>query len=107
MPVLVNTSSVPYNYKVHSIDIQLCSIIVTYTPIDEELLPVQLNCVLHFAPYDYFRHSANNELIYAIDQEIPFREHLKYSIENSAPIHQWKMQKMMIDNMSDIDNLKL
>lgn len=96
-----------FTYTIDSIDIERCSVVVTYLSDNANLVPYILN--VQIRPYDinHFRHAANNELIYSTYDDIPFHAKVTKSIEYGAPVEMWKIQKEMVENIEYLNSLKV
>ena len=90
-----------YTYKLHSYDIENTTFLITYLPDDETLAPLKTSILLMIADY---RNILNESGVpkYASQDQVPFSEHLTFTIKHWAPIEMWKRQKMMIDGYQDI-----
>lgn len=107
MPTSASHLNYNFTYKIESIDIERCSVVVTYTPEDVDLLPYTLNVGIGMLSIGHFVHEANNELIYQSDADIPFQERIKKSITIVAPVEMWKVQKGMVQEITFLNSLKV
>lgn len=107
MPTSASHLNYNFTYKIESIDIERCTVAVTYTPEDPDLLPYGLNIGIGMLSIGHFRHASNNELIYQSDDDIPFQERIKKSITLAAPVEMWQVQKGMIQEITFLNSLKV
>lgn len=107
MPTNTTVNNFNFSYKIESIDVENCSVVIKYIPENENLLIRTYNVNLRIHPKEVFgTHSSNNELIFPDDNQIPFENHVKYSIEISAPVHEWKVHQKMLESMEYLNSLK-
>lgn len=92
-----------FTYKVTQLNLENGTFEVEYVPESLDLTPVRLN--LYLMP-KYYKEivDANNELIYASQEEVPFELHMENTIDNCKPLGQWRNQYMMMSNIDKIEN---
>lgn len=90
-----------YTYKVNQINMENATFEVEYMPEDSNLSPVRYN--LSLIP-KYYKEivDANNNLIYASQDEVPFSIHMENTIDGCKPFNVWRNQYMMIKNIDSI-----
>ena len=84
-----------FSYAVTQINLENGTFEVEYLPEDINLSPVRLN--LYLLP-KYYKEivDANNELVYASQEEVPFEVHFENTIDRHKPLGQWRNQYLMM-----------
>lgn len=90
-----------YTYTIDNIDIEQGTFVVNYIPDSEFLTPISLNTYLIEKNYFEFVDSEGN-LLYSSQSEVPFVEHVKYTVDAIKPINQWRKQFMFQNNISEL-----
>ena len=90
-----------YTYNVLNVNIEQGTFEVRFTPESENLSPVVLNTYLLPVSYMDIR-TANNELVYATQDDVPFDVHLENTIKSIAPLGQWKKQYILQENIDQL-----
>jgi len=92
-----------YSYNVTQINVENGTFEVEYLPESLDLTPIKMN--LYLMP-KYFREivDANNELVYASQEEVPFELHLENTIDSYKPMNQWRNQYMMVKNIDKLQD---
>jgi len=92
-----------FSYAVTQINLENGTFEVEYLPEDINLSPVRLN--LYLLP-KYYKEivDANNELVYASQEEVPFEIHFENTIDRHKPLGQWRNQYLMMENIDKIEN---
>ena len=95
------TENYNYKYTIQQVNIEQGTILVNFVPEDANLSPVSLNSYLIPVSYMDIR-DANNELVYATQDEVPFQVHLDNTVNNIAPLKQWKTQYILLENSTGL-----
>lgn len=90
-----------FTYEVVSIDIESGTFEVTFTPGDDNLTPITLNTFIQFISEVNVLDEDGNQ-VYDTFEEVPFAEHLKYTIDSIAPHAQWFRQSTLVANSADL-----
>tara|TARA_S200002703_G_scaffold23237_1_gene20029 strand:- start:1545 stop:1859 length:315 start_codon:yes stop_codon:yes gene_type:complete len=87
--------NVDYTFKILSVDQEQSTMLVEFDPLDDDCLPVTLNCLLHLD-------STDNHPSYANTESIPLVDHLKFAARICAPHATWSRQKYIALKASEI-----
>lgn len=87
--------NVEYRFKILSVDQEQSTMLVEFDPLDDDCLPVTLNCLFHLD-------SVDNHPSYDNQESIPLIDHLKCAARTCAPHATWRRQKYMSLNSEDI-----
>lgn len=87
--------NVDYRFKILSVDQEQATMLVEYDPLDDDCLPVTLNCLFQID-------SVEKHPDYDNEESIPLIEHLKTSARMYAPLSTWKKQKYMSLKSSEL-----
>ena len=92
-----------FSYNVTQINLENGTFEVEYVPEDINLSPVRLN--MYLIP-KYYKEivDANNDPIFASQEEVPFEMHVEHTIDRHKPMAQWRNQYMMLNNIDKIEN---
>jgi hypothetical protein len=88
---MINQNGIQYTYSIVDLDIDHSCLIVIYKPVDQSLPNRRLMVAFRERPlYD-------EDKYFHVD-DIPFEEHLEYSIQQAAPVKEWRTIKILRDN---------
>jgi hypothetical protein len=87
--------NVDYRFKILSVDQEQSTLLVEYDPLDDDCLPVTLNCLLQLATTEQYPDYDNQE-------SIPLENHLKNTAAIYAPIQTWAKQKYLSIKSSEV-----
>lgn len=87
--------NVDYRFKILSVDQEQSTMLVEFDPLDDDCLPVTLNCLFHLD-------STDNHPSYANVESIPLVDHLKFAAKTCAPHATWSRQKYISLKTSEI-----
>ena len=92
-----------FSYNVTQINLENGTFEVEYVPEDINLSPVRLN--MYLLP-KYYKEivDANNDPIFASQEEVPFEMHVEHTIDRHKPMAQWRNQYLMLNNIDKIEN---
>ena len=92
-----------FSYNVTQINLENGTFEVEYVPEDINLSPVRLN--MYLIP-KYYKEivDANNDPIFASQEEVPFEMHVEHTIDRHKPMAQWRNQYLMLNNIDKIEN---
>lgn len=93
----LNYMGFEFTYKVLSMDIAQGTMQIEFDPVDQELMPITLNCLLHERPYQTYP-----EGTYTSQEQVPFDDHMAFTAQTCSPVATWKRHRMMLDNMQAI-----
>jgi hypothetical protein len=91
-----------FTKTIDSVDIPSGNVEITYTPTDTSLSAVSYNVSFQKVPDFRTLRDENNNLLYATEADVPFSEHLNYTVNSAAPHSFWTRQKYMIDNAASL-----
>lgn len=88
---------IEFNYNIESIDIESATMVVQYTPVDPNLMPMKLNVM--FVEHRAARPDPETGGHIFFNVAETFEEHKEHSIKAAAPIALWRRQKLLLDNL--------
>ena len=91
-----------FTRTIDSVDIPNGTVEITYTPTDTSLSEVSYNVNFQKVPDFRTLRDADNNLLYATEADVPFSEHLNYTVDSAAPHSFWTRQKYMINNAASL-----
>ena len=87
----MSSLDINYRFKILSVDQEQSTMLVEFDPLDDDCLPVTLNCLFQLENTGNFPDYENPE-------SIPLVEHLRLSATMYAPMSTWKNQKYIALN---------
>lgn len=86
---------IDYRFKILSVDQEQSTMLVEFDPLDDDCLPVTLNCRLYLDSLENYPHIDDVE-------SISLEDHLKWSAKMQAPLQTWSSQKYLSLKSSEV-----
>ena len=90
-----------FTYTIENVNIEIGTFVINYIPESEYLTPISLNTYLVEKELsETFGEDGTSP--YASQEDIPFEEHVRNTVDRVAPISQWRNQYRFQNNLDTL-----